>query len=232
MKLSEIAYKAPVLEAEGPTGESAEIRDVLAAFSSPARQKAALNALWGKDRLEYNGMKFFSGNNLGPAYKKAEAAAEEAIKQGTEVRVSIPLPGNLVDAIDPDAHWDDLEYEATIADKQEVYVGYSPKNDQLYIGYDIWLDENDFNDAWDREFENAFGERFDDEDEDHQALFDAAWKQYRDYGHGILFELNDDLTDANVALSSDEVGRPGMFYQSIHNSSPFKNLGLVDIRLD
>lgn len=197
-----------------------EIAEVLK-DRNPAMAKKYLRALWGKPRLAYHGKPFFGSGDT--VYDDINAALERAIKSGLEAPMSIPVGGT--DELD----MDELNYQATIADHQEVYLGYSPKNDKLYVGVDAWLNEEDFNEAWDREFENETGERYDDENEDHHAMFMNAWKEYQDMGFiGILFELTGDpIEDAEESTMI-----PGGFYKGIYRGATLKNMGLIDLRLD
>lgn len=223
MKLSEI-HSRPVLEDGQKVGEDdgkglIEISTVVK-DRKPEFAKKYLRAMWGKNRLAYHGMPFFGEGETG--YQKIDAAVEEAIRQGLEVDVSINVEGT------DDLDMDTLEYRALVLDHQEVYLGYDPKSDSLYVGIDAWLDENDFNEAWDREFENATGEKFDDENDEHQKLFQSAWKEYKDVGfYGILFKLSDDLSEVE-----EELVMTGGFYAGIHRGQELKRMGLIDLRLD
>ena len=225
MKLSEICTR-PVLEDEdGPkVGEDdgkglIEVATVVK-DRKPEFAKKYLRALWGKPRLAYHGMPFFGSGDT--AYDHINDAVETAVKNGLEVEMSIPVEGT------DDLDMDELNYQATISDQQEVYLGYDPKDDTLYVGVDAWLREEDFNEAWDREFENATGQAFDDEDDEHQKVFQSAWKEYRDSGFvGILFKLSKDLDDAD-----DVITMPGGFYAGIYRGRELKGMGLIDLRLD
>jgi hypothetical protein len=224
MKLSEIVTHFVAEDEDGPkVGESdgkglVEVAEVVK-DRKPEIAKKYLRAMWGKHRLAYHEMPFFGSGDT--AYDKIDAAVKEAIANGLEVEMSIPVQGT------DDLDMDELNYQATIADSQEVYLGYDPKDDTLYVGVDAWLREEDFNEAWDREFENATGQAFDDEDDEHQKVFNSAWKEYRDSGFvGILFKLSHDLDDAD-----DEITMPGGFYKGIYRGE-LKRMSLIDLRLD
>lgn len=225
MKLSEIVTRFVAEDEDGPkVGEDdgkglVEVATIVK-DRKPEIAKKYLRAMWGKPRLAYNGMPFFGSGDT--AYEKIDAAVESAVKNGLEVEMSIPVEGT------DDLDMDELNYQASIADTQEVYLGYDPKDNTLYVGVDAWLREEDFNEAWDREFENATGEAFDDENDEHQKVFNSAWKEYRDSGFvGILFKLSNDLDDAE-----DVITMPGGFYAAIYRGSELKRMGLIDLRLD
>jgi hypothetical protein len=213
----------------GPAGTGPLELKALAKYYAqrPDDLKKKLNQHWGSDRLVYHGMKFFDGNTLGEAYDKADEAVKEYLKDYT---VEINLPLEPFELEGKEIHWDDFEYEAGIDDSQEVYLGYSPRDDHLYMGVDAWLIEDDFNEAWDREFKKHCGVEFDDENPEHAALFNKVWKQYIGMkGYGILMELTSSGKDFNVEVVETEQGG---FYGGIYRSAGMKRHGLVDIRLD
>ena len=221
MKLSELKiFEAAEIAPAGPI----ELKDLIKYF--PGNYAKAIQKMWGKDRLVYNGMKFFDGGELGEVYDKALEAIEAWVKdEDNKVPMSLSIPdGDELGMVE-------FEYDAAVDDVQEVYVGYRPESDELYIGVDAWLDENDFNESWDREFKKATGQEYDEEDEQHSALFHDAWKKYTSMGgYGILFHISfspSGVCEANVELESQ-----GGFYRGVRAMSPFKSLGLVDIRLD
>jgi hypothetical protein len=222
MKLSEI-HAHPIFEAEDGAPDlngkdPIEVADVIKYF--PKNYMKVLRVLWGKPRLSYHGMSFFGdGDN---AYDKIDAAIKAAIKDGLEVPVSIDVDGT------DDLDMDSLNYDAPVSDYQEVYLGYQPSSDSLYVGIDAWLNEEDFNDAWDREFKNQTGESFDMDDEEHAKVFNSAWENYKDSDfYGILFKLSKDLDDVEEVASI-----PGGFYKGIYRANTLKHLQLVDLRLD
>lgn len=218
MKLSELK----LLEAadQAPPGPI-ELKDLIEYF--PGNYAKAIQKMWGKDRLEYNGMKFFAKGALGEAYAKANGAVKAVMKEGDfTVPVLLAMPnGEALGMIE-------FEYDAHIDDSQEVYLGYSPENDQLYLGVDAWLSENDFNEEWDKQFKKNTRVAYDEEDEEHSALFHDAWKKYTNmHGYGVLFELSKDLERAEPVIESQ-----GGFYSGVRKTPQFKQLGLTDIRLD
>lgn len=221
MKLSEIAI---LNEAdEGPPGKGPLELSALARYYAkrPEDLKKKIAAHWGKDRLVYHGMKFFDDKGLGEAYEKADEAVKHFLNDGYLVELTFHLD---------DDKFDTFEYEGRVDDSQEVYLGYNPHNDKLYLGVDAWLREQDFNDAWDEQFEKKIGEEYDEEDPEHAKLFNEAWKEYTNmHGYGILFDLTPtaDGFDVDVAEESQ-----GGFYGGIYKTSGMKRLGLIDIRLD
>lgn len=225
MKLSEIVSLTPVLEADeaSETGKGpVELSDILKDHDAKYA-KRFVAALWGKPRLSYHGKQFFgAGDN--DLYGMIDSAVKAYIDDGFEVDISIAVE-------DPkDLGMDELNYKATLDDQQEVYLGYDPKSDQLFVGIDAWLREEDFNDAWDREFENETGEEYDEENEVHAAMFHSAWENYKDMGFfGVLFEMKFDGSsfDIEPVLEAE-----GGFYKGIYRDARFKQLGLFDLRLD
>lgn len=213
LKLVEAAEQAPA----GPI----ELKDLIKYF--PGNYAKAIQKMWGKDRLVYNGMKFFDDGKLGEAYDKATDAVEATMKESDfTAPVSLHLPDG--DALG----MTEFEYDAHIESSQEVYLGYSSEHDQLFLGVDAWLDENDFNEEWDRKFKADTGVSYNEDEEDHSALFHDAWKKYTNMGgYGILFELSKDLHHAEPVIFSQ-----GGFYRGVCKDPQFKRFQLVDVRLD
>lgn len=222
MKLSEIAQFS-IQEAEGDKNAGpVEVKDVVD-DRSPEIAKKYLRALWGKPRLVFNGKPFFGLGSGDTVYDDIDSVLDEVKNQGFVVDMSLDVP----DTDELDGF--ELTWKATVDEMQEVYLGYSPREDALYVGVDAWLSENDFNEAWDREFANETGEEFDHENEAHAAMFDAAWKEYRDMGFvGILFKLEGEP----IENAEEEISVPGGFYKGIYRGNTLKHLGLIDLRLD
>lgn len=223
MKLSELVT-LQVKEAEEPSSSGpVEVKDLVEFY--PKNVRAAIMKLWGGPRLVYHGHKFFSSENeAGDLYDMINVALKSYVNDGHEIEMSIPVqPAG-------DLDMGDMNYDATIDDYQEVYLGYDPKSDNLFVGIDAWLNEQDFNDAWDREFEKYTGVQYDEENEQHQAMFKDAWESYKGLGfQGLLFEmtLNGETFDLEPALEMSHG-----FYKGIYRTPQFKDFGLIDLRLD
>ena len=220
MKLSELKiFEAADAAPAGPI----ELKDLIKYF--PGTYAKAIQKMWGKDRLVYNGMKFFDGGELGEVYNKANDAIEKWVKdEDNKVPVSLQLSNNKFDMFE-------FEYNASIDDVQEVYVGYRPEGNELYVGVDAWLNENDFNDEWDKQFKIETNQSYNEEDEEHSALFHDAWKKYTSMGgYGLLFQIS--FSSSGACEVAVELESQGGFYHGIRKMSAFKQLGLVDIRLD
>jgi hypothetical protein len=199
--------------------EPVEVKDVVTG-RNPAIARKYLAALWGKPRLVFNGKPFFSDGGI---YDYIEGALEELKAQGFEVDMSISVDGT------DDLPMDSLEYQAEVDDFQEVYLGYSLTDDCLYVGVDVWLKEESFNDAWDKEFEDQTGEEFDMDNDEHQKVFNSAWEDYKRNGFvGMLFRL-----EGSGPFNAEEVlQESGGFYRGIYRSATFERIGLIDLRLD
>jgi hypothetical protein len=199
-----------------------EVADIVKNF--PNRHKKFLSKIWGGPRLVYHGMPFFD-----EIYDKLDAVIEKAQKR-VEIEIEIPLEEKLVDAISKDMGWDDFEYIAKVDDSQEVYMGYSPKEDCLYVGIDAWLDEEEFNEAWDKQFKRNMHQEFEYDEPSHSKLFSDAFKKYQKLGfQGVLFKLT--LSGKNFK-ATEVMSNGNGFYQGTYKSGEFKSLGLVDLRLD
>lgn len=227
MKLSEI--KA-LTEADENT-KPAELKDIVQLYPTKARQ--AILAMSKKGRVLYNGKPLFDvGGDFSNLFHVADEYASRYVKE-LEFEKSIPLDIELED----DKYWESYDFEIRVDDAQEVYLGYRPSDNCLYIGYDVWLDENDFNENWDKQFKKNLGEEFDNDNEQHEKIFNKAWEYYKKHSanDGVLFKLvpSGQGFKAYEELKSSDLGdKGGMFYEGIHRTPQFKTLGLVDIRLD
>ncbi len=222
-----------------------ELRDVVRFY--PNTYKRVFNAKWGNGRdtggLVFHGHALFSENDgEKTAYDQIEQAVDRFISNEdyrVEVNITIDLddfePSSTNDTTHFDAH--DYSFDTEISDKQEVYLGYSPHDDALYIGYDAWIHEEEFNESWDKEFAHATGEMFDMDNPAHDAVFQKVWQKFRnEMFFGLLFRV----TERNGYWEAEEVfaARPGGFYRGIYRgiyrdrNGTFSALDLIDLRLD
>jgi len=210
-----------------------EIKDVIAHF--PSKYKKVLQVLWGTHRLTYKGQQLFTGRessmddtaaDLGPVYMGAIHAAEKAMKKMT-VPVDIQgMPDVLLNDENVRRKHGNLEseIESEIDESQECYLGYDPKHDQLYIGFDCWLNDEAY---------NEFANQFDDSNPEIEKALNKVWKEFNEKKfQGELFKLTSSDGKNFKAEEDDSVSGPGGFYKAVYKSPGFKRLGLVDLRLD
>lgn len=223
-----------------------ELKDIVAAF--PKHHGKALEKLWGGRRLVWHGDAFFGHNELGAAYVKAEKAAVAYINDGYETEVNQQVEAddlvqsNLEDDEDNGGNSysgsADFTWMAGFGDqdggeRQECYLGYDPVKDKLYIGFDAWVSEENFNSDFDKAFEEATGMSYDGDDEEHHAVFDKVWKEYQSEGYGfwgLVFEIthNGDEYHAEEA----EMPMPGGFYRGVFRQFKARHPKVIDLRLD
>ena len=216
-----------------------ELKDIIKAF--PQNHGKAIAKLWGTRRLVWHGMRFFDHDELGEAYKKAEDAVEEYMAaEDVKVDLSLELDAaklvydNEEDSDAPGHATIEWEAEVDFNDCQEVYLGYDPKKDKLYIGFDAWGNsdaEEAFNDAFEDAFEEATGTKFDDDNEEHQELHQEIWDQYVKMGFfGLIFEI----TDMHGDFSAEEAMAPmnGGFYRGTYKTFKRNHPNVIDLRLD
>lgn len=224
-----------------------ELKDIIAAF--PKNHGKALEKLWGGRRLVWHGMRFFDHDDLGEAYTKSMAAVEETVDDqgGIEVEQSMELrihPSMLADEDEGDEDRDDndapmhaeIEWKDTLkySDMQEVYLGYSPKRDKLYIGFDAWGNgEEEFNQAFDEAFEEATGVPYDHDNEGHHEVYNELWQELQRSKmgfYGVIFEI----TDLHDSFHAEEAMAPmaGGFYRGTFSTFKRQHPDVVDLRLD
>ena len=203
-------------------GGPLELKDVIEHF--PGKYAKVMKVLWGTHRLVYKGQPFFTGKestmehtsaDIGPAYRGVMKAAEKELKKMT-VPIDVLVPGT--------DETEELDFKFT-DDCQECYLGYDPKTDKLWVGYDCWVD---YEGTW-----NKWSEQFDDDDKKIEKGLDKSWKELNSHGMmGALFELTS--TDGKQYKAEEYDGNFEFrgFYNGIYRTSDFKRLKLVDLRLD
>jgi hypothetical protein len=227
-----------ISEAEVPGTGQVEITDLIKYF--PNTHDKAIQKLWGGHRLSFNGRPFFgsSGND------DVESAMTHSIDQyiSEDPGLVIPVgfePVRFMNDDDSEEHWIDLNVEFRINknDKQQVYVGFDPKRNQLLVGFDVWFNEQDFNDAWDEAFQKETGIDFDVDNEEHMKAFQAAHDEFKKktVGH-VLFRLDDngsqfDVVNSFILGREPEYAGVGLFYE-FKKSPEFKALKLIDLAND
>lgn len=208
-----------------------ELKDVIAAF--PKHHTGALAKLWGGKRLVWHGMKFFEDDALGAAYIKAEEVAVAYMNDGYTTDANIDFSGEIDgEEISDTVTWD-VEFGERGTDHQECYLGYDPVHDKLYIGFDVWTSEDDFNSAWDKAFEEAAGADFDGDDTEHRKIFDDAWNNYKNEGMGfwgLVFEISYD----GGKMTAEEALPPmtNGFYKGLFKLFKQQHPRVIDLRLD
>jgi hypothetical protein len=232
MKVSQLLTEADV-------SRPLELHDVVKFF--PNTYKKVFAAKWGKvGSLTYHGHPFFANDaagehDIGSAYEGIDGAVEDLVNDD-DFKIEVNLTMDLSDfesdsdTMQFDSH--DFSFDCKVSEKQEVYLGYSVKENCLYAGYDAWIREEEFNDAWDKEFENATGEMFDMDNPEHDKVFQKVWQKFRDeMFFGMLFRI----TERNGNWHAEEHFAPmmGGFYKGVYRGlSSFHSLDLIDLRLD
>jgi hypothetical protein len=205
-----------------------ELKAVIDAF--PKHHPAALAKLWGGKRLVWHGERFFDDDELGPAYIKAEAAAEEYCRDGYNTDANMDLHGEVDgEEVNGSMTWD-VQFDD---EKQECYLGYDPKKDKLYIGFDAWASDEDFNEAFEKEFKDMIGDDHDMDNDEHNKIYTEAWNEYQHGGFGfwgLVFEIshNGSSYEAEEALPPMQGG----FYRGSYKLFKQQHPSVVDLRLD
>lgn len=224
-ELLRVSDPAIVLESDGPI----ELADIIKAF--PKYHSKAISKLWGGERLTWKGKSFFTGDDWGPAYKEADKAAKREVKNQDTFEENIEISGKTDDKNHRiEVNWDE---KIDPSDISEVYVGYNPKNDKLYIGYDAWTESLKFEEAYEKAFEETVGREIDDKNNDDTKLYQSATKKYRAEGYGfwgLIFEVSFNGT----SMEADEVISimNGGFYKTMFKEFKKRNPNVIDIRLD
>lgn len=206
---------ADLLEAENNNNDTkpVELKDVTKFF--PKGHKKAVSSLLSKGRLVWNGKVVIAEDgSYGPALEQAHTKAESFLKK-EKLEIEI------------DTDDDVLVIEDKPAEVQEVYAGYSKSDDTLLIGFDVWMDEEVFNQDWDDHFEKVQGETFDMENSSHEKQFKRAFKEWQDKSfRGVLVSVT---SSGKCSIVIDSAKG---FYAGVYRSNSFKSLDAIDFRLD
>ena len=204
-----------LLELLAEEARSFDLEELAKTFKNPVELKKHVQKLWGSKHMTFKGQEFFSGNSFGPVYNGALKTGEKELKN-YKFEAELELKGEFYSA--------NLEVD----DQQEVYLGYDPKDDKLYIGFDIWVRDEGLETAFEEMYQDAFDEEINDSSEE----FHQRFKEFQDDNgifYGALIELNSQdgkkFTGDVVATEKDG------FYKGIYNKT-LKSLKLVDLRLD
>jgi hypothetical protein len=201
-----------ILKSDAPI----EIHDLVKNF--PNTHKKALEKLWGGKHLVFKGKTLFDHDDFGPAYRSAIKAAEKTQKRDLELKFRF--------------RGADASTDVEISEMQEVYLGYDEAQDKLFIGFDAWLDDEAIEKVFDDLYQEAEGEKFDVDS--NEPKFVDAWREFMNKEGsgfwGLLFELeSSDGANFTADLVHDKAGG---FYRGIYRTPSFKQLKLIDLRLD
>jgi hypothetical protein len=164
----------------------------------PTKHGKAMAALWSKPgKLLWHGMPLFTTDGKHHEYaihgegfdKIEEACLEEVSNLTLEEEIDVDGVGEFED----DTF--NIQWEVTFDPKDHTkmeWVGYHKEQDAFIIGYDLWADsstEEAFNQAFDKEFEHVTGQDHDlkdDDEDDHNKIYNAAWKKYQSGQYGFF----------------------------------------------
>lgn len=188
MKLTDIV----VLEAAPLGDDPVELKDVVKYF--PSQHKKAIKAFAKTGRLTFGGQQVYDeGGAPGEGLDEAIHVAKRFLEhEKVEVTVMFDLAGTDLEMKSRDmSHW---EFDAEVTDSTEVWVGYNTKTDDLLIGFDAWVGEDAFNEEWDQQWDKTFDEPFDMDNEEHEKVYDRAWKKYsQNVFYGAVVEINSNM---------------------------------------
>lgn len=194
-------------EPQGPV----DIHDVVKYF--PKNTAKAALALLKNNRLEVKGKDFFDFLD-----EVLEPAGQKALKKHEfELTFDVTIDGKSIDG------------EVPADDSQEVYCGYSPSKNVFIVGFDVWINEGEFDELFEKTFKRIRGHIFDHDDTEDRKIYDQAWKEFQaQVFQGYAVEVS-----INGKAGNFEHSLPGGFYRSPMMSeikSEFPDL--IDLRLD
>lgn len=196
-----------------------ELTDLIANF--PNNYKKAIRKLWGTPRLKLHGRSFFGDGGI---YDKLDALAKKAVKADDGVEVEIFTNAEYEGGRIELGYNDKID----IAQSQEVYMGYDPKTDRLFSGWDSSLSEEEFNEQFDDEWKSTFDEEFDYDNTEHRRVYKEAFDRWSEMHPYFVIEI-----DART-LKVIEVTHTGTegFYKRGLAMLKRQIPSMIDLRLD
>lgn len=206
MKLAELLLN------EAEQARSFDVQEIVKTFKNKAEIEKHLRKLWGSHHLTFRGQPFFAGNEDGPVIKNAEKAAAREMKGTIDV---------------------DLEYKSEykafdiqVDETKLVYIGYSEENDMLYLGYDVWMNSEELENAFDELYKGETGKVFDIDDPEMEKEF-MAWRKKNEAFFGAIVEVRS--TDGKKFEADLLHAVPNGFYGGITKSFQYKSMKLIDL---
>ena len=214
--LNEAQEKAP----DGPV----DLKDVAKYF--PKNAQKAVNNLNRNDRLAYAGKSVFD-----ELYSDIEDAAKRKIGRDQTTEMSVDFEGTLKDkkGNDVEAYIETVEVE--VGDMQEVYLGYHPQSDVFVMGFDAWINEEDFWEELEKQFKTQ-GVNTDSEDFDEAC--NGIWNKVKaTMMCSIMVQLEiSDSGKVKATKVDDFFG--GWYSRKFGGHMQVKDIypGILDVRLD
>jgi len=191
---------------------SFDIQEIVKTFKNKADIEKHLRKLWGSKHLTFRGQPFFANDQDGAVIKGAKKAVDRELKGTIDI---------------------DLEYKSeqdvfdiTVDEVKLVYMGYSQSNDMLYLGYDVWMNGEEIENAFDKLYEKETGEEFNIDDPEMEKEF-MAWRKKYDAFFGALVEVR---SDDGKRFEADLLhADAGGFYKGIAKGYQYKSMKLIDL---
>jgi hypothetical protein len=199
-------------EAEQPTARSFDVQELVKTFKNKAEIEKHLRKLWGTDKLTFKGQPFFKGNDDGPVMKKARAAADRELKGDVEVTFEYK---NEMD-----------EFTVTVDEAKLVYMGYAERTGMLYLGYDIWLNNEEVEEVFDKLYKAHTGQEYDYDD----PKLEKEWRDFQKKNSNFFGGFIEVSSADGKKFDADTlVLEPNGFYKGVKKERQFKSLDLVDL---
>lgn len=207
---------------EAPSGPI-ELKDVAKYF--PKNAQKAVNKMIETDRLVYDG-----ANVMDNVYDAVHKIAKREMNRDLKGTVMINYSKEFKGKDDSVVEFDIDEVEVEISDTQDVYLGYNLKNDTFIMGFDAWLDEDDF---WKEVEREAEDQGVDTGTEEWDAAASELWKKIQNE-KSLHVRVDVKITNGRPDVKDVDVGQ-GLWYSGKHSGyGEVKKQypDLLDIRLD
>lgn len=160
---------------DNPNETVAELSVLKQAFPKSWR-KIVEQLVKKQSRLKFAGYDIYDVTGFGPAIYGLTNAFKEVVKQG-KVEVEVEFKTQQYTDMVP------------IHDANLVAIYYSHKDNCIFLGYDAWIDPEDFNRSFDAFFEKENDEPFDYDNPDHEEVYDHAVQEFNKVGmYGLLIK--------------------------------------------
>lgn len=187
--------------AADPNETVAELRVLAKTFPNTWRKMVA-HLVGKKHKLKYGGFDIYDETGYGPAIDGLTHAFRKEVEHS---KVQAPIHFNVLGKT--------VEDMLAVREVNLVAIFYDVSEDRILLGYDAWLDENGFNDAFDAHFEQHTGEVFDYDNDEHREVYEDAAKDFNALGMtGLLISGN---YDGMKPILDVELEAPKGFFKGI-----------------
>ena len=219
MKL--IRELARISEAEEQ--KDVDVVDIVKNF--PSNHKKAIKILWGQERLTFNGLSFFGKGGI---YDQLPKAVSQFCNSRSYSGIGVYV--DFGEYADNEIYVDYADTTDPEKVGQEVYMGYNPTSGELIVGYDTSLDEEVFNEEFEKQWKKTYNTPHDYDDPKQAKAYNVGWKEWQELRPYVAFSLT--VENNVVKVKDEEAQDTDSFYSGGLHDLRNSMRSLINLRLD